>query len=106
MPINELFDFIKSITNAPDETIALALIRASRVFSYTSVYTDSSDQDYFKGYMLVKDMTEEQREELLKLTVGPEQLYEIPTIKKFLKVNKFEPISINNEKNVKKLEIY
>ena len=106
MPINELFDFIKSITNAPDETIALALIRASRVFSYTSIYTDSLDQDYFKGYMLVKDMTEEQREELLKLTVGPEQLYEIPTIKKFLKVNKFEPISINNEKNVKKLEIY
>ena len=60
-----------------------------------------------KGFVAqLNKLREKYGEELLKLTVGPEQLYEIPTIKKFLKVNKFEPISINNEKNVKKLEIY
>lgn len=106
MPINELFDFIKSITNAPDKTIALALIRASRIFSYKLIYTDSSDQSYFRGYMLVKDMTEAQREELLKLSIGPDQLYEIPTIKKFLKLNNFEPISNNIENDTKHSEIY
>lgn len=88
----ELFKFLRTLTNAPDKTIALAMIRASRVFAYSNINTASTDSDYLKGYLLVKDMTDKEREELLHYTIGPDQLFELETIKKFFKINKFKPL--------------
>lgn len=51
-----------------------------------------SDTDYFAGYEYVKKLSDKDREDLLKYNVGPKQVYEIATIKKFLNINKFEPI--------------
>jgi hypothetical protein len=37
-------------------------------------------------------MSEKDRERLLELPIGPDQLYELDTLEKFLKINNFEPI--------------
>lgn len=92
----ELFNFIRELTNAPDNVIILAMIRASRIFSFNRLFASSSDEDYLTGYLMVKDMTEEQRKDLLKYNIGPQQLHEIGLIKKFLRENKFKPIKKMN----------
>lgn len=93
----EIFKFVKKLTNAPDNVIALSLIRINRVSNNNLMFTnyansDSIDMDYLKGYTMVKDMTENERQELIKYSIGPKQLFELDNIKKFLKINKFEPI--------------
>lgn len=92
----EIFKFVKKLTNAPDDVIALSLIRINRVSNNHLMFTnsansDSIDMDYLKGYTIVKDMTEDERQELIKYSIGPKQLFELENIKKFLKINKFKP---------------
>lgn len=88
----ELFNFIKSLTNAPDFVISSGILRASRVYLYSSVNSLSTDADYLNGYLKVLNMTQKERDDILKYPIGPEQIYELETIKKFLKINNFEPI--------------
>lgn len=93
----EIFRFVKQLTGAPDKVIAKSLVRVNRAANHTILFhssanSDSVDRDYLTGYMMVKDMTEEERQELIKYPIGPAQMYELDNIKKFLKVNKFEPL--------------
>lgn len=88
----DLFMFVKALTNAPDKVIALSILRASRNFSFSLESTGSADVDYFDGYVRIKDMTDQEKERLLKFNIGPDQLYELDTIEKFFKVNKFKPL--------------
>ena len=88
----EIFKLVKKITKAPDDVIALAMVRAARVFSYQPDFTSSTDTDYLEGYERVKNMSENEREELIHYTIGPDQLFELDKIKEFLKVNKFKPL--------------
>lgn len=94
----EIFKFVKDLTNAPDNVIALSLIRINRVANDTILFnssanSDSVDRDYLTGYLMVKEMSDDEREELIKYPIGPAQIYELDNIKKFLKVNKFEPLN-------------
>lgn len=93
----ETFKFIKDLTGAPDDIIVLNMIRVSRISNNTTLFSnsansDSRDMDYLVGYTLVKDMTDEEREDLIKYSIGPQQLFELDTIKKFLNINKFKPL--------------
>ena len=93
----ELCKFVKELTGAPDKVIAKQIVRVNRSIEHTQLFFShanfgSADQDYMNGYMMVKDMTEEERQELIKYSIGPAQMYELDNIKKFLKVNKFEPL--------------
>lgn len=93
----ELFRFVKELTGAPDKVIAKQIVRVNRSIEHTTLFFShanfgSADQDYMNGYMMVKGMTEEERQELIKYPIGPAQMYELDNIKKFLKVNKFEPL--------------
>lgn len=93
----EIFKFVKDLTGAPDKVIAKSLIRINRSANHTTLFhssanSDSVDRDYLTGYMMVRDMTEEERQELIKYPIGPAQMYELDNIKKFLKVNNFEPL--------------
>jgi len=88
-----------------DKNIFSSLIRLKRA----TIRTDrlgywSGDIDYMKGYEIVDKMTDEDRDVILKHNVGLDELYEIDTIDKFLKVNDIKPIS-NNKLN-KLLEYY
>lgn len=92
--IVDVFNLVKKITGVEDRMIALAIIRSSRVYTYTILGNYSYDEDYLDGYERVKDMTDEERERLLHFPIGPDQLYEIDTLEKFLKINKFKPLKI------------
>lgn len=93
----ELFNYIKQLTDAPDRVIAKQMVRVNRcmdnsILFFGTANFGSADQDYLNGYMMVRDMTEEERQELIKYPIGPAQMYELDNIKKFLKVNNFEPL--------------
>ena len=91
------FNVIKKLTGLDDRKIALAIVRASRIYIYTPLGNYSTDEDYLDGYLRVKDMSEEDRKRLLEIPIGPDQLFELDTIKKFIKINKFDPIKTNND---------
>lgn len=74
----------------------MAIVRASRIYIYTPLGNYSTDEDYLDGYLRVKNMSEDDRKKLLEVPIGPDQLFELDTIKKFIKVNKFKPIKIDN----------
>ena len=91
------FNHIKKLTGIDDRKIALAVVRASRIYIYTPLGNYSTDEDYLDGYLRVKDMSEEDRKKLLEIPIGPDQLFEIDTLKKFINVNKFDPIKTDND---------
>ena len=92
----ESFKILKKLTGLDDRKIALAIVRASRIYIYTPLGNYSTDEDYLDGYLRVKDMSEADSKKLLELPIGPDQLFELDTIKKFIEVNKFKPIKVNN----------
>lgn len=91
MDFCELFDYIKKIStkhNIPDSVIFKAIARSKRELLNMKIKGGKSDDcDYFLGYKMVNDMTDEQRDDVLKYNVGPNHLQDIPKIKDFLKVN-------------------
>jgi hypothetical protein len=82
------------LTEAPEEVVVYAIIRAMRVFSFTTTETAYTDTDYLDGYERVKEMDSALKKDLLLYTIGPDQLYELPIIKKFMQVNKFKPLEV------------
>lgn len=63
-----------------------------RVFSFNLYRTSYTDTDYLDGYERVKEMDDKLRKELLEYLIGPNQLYELDTIKKFFEINKFKSL--------------
>lgn len=51
-----------------------------------------SETDYLCGYQLVKNMSEQRRDDIIKYNIGPSHIKDLPKIKKFLKLNKFESL--------------
>ena len=102
----ETFKFLKSLTNASDRVLIYNMIRCSRVNGYNLMFSGSSDMHYLEGYMLVKDMSDKERDELIKYPIGPSQLFELETIKKFLSINKFKPLKYERSENEDNKEIY
>lgn len=94
MDFCELFDFCKKLSpNLPDKTLFTTIARFKREVEDCSIKGgNGDDQSYFCGYQLVKTLTDEQRDDILKWNVGPGQLSDIPDIKRFFGLNKFEPL--------------
>lgn len=94
MDFCELFDMCKKLApNMPDESLFATLIRFKREFQDTSIKGgNGDDQSYFCGYQLVKKMDWAQRDDILKWNIGPDQIKDLPDIKQFFKVNKFESL--------------
>jgi hypothetical protein len=92
----EVFDIVKDIvkdTGISDEVLFKNIIRAKRENIDTSLLGGiSDDADYFLGYNLVKDMTDEERDDILKYNIGLQHIKELDKIKAFFEVNKFNPI--------------
>lgn len=93
MDFYELFDYIKTISekhNISDEVIFKSIIRSKRESIYMDIMGGKSDDcDYFLGYELVKNMTDEMRDDILKYNIGYTHINDIQEIKKFLNLNKF-----------------
>jgi hypothetical protein len=90
----ELFDMCKELApNMPDESLFTTIIRYKRELQDCSIIGgNGDDMSYFCGYQIVKGMNNKERDDILKYNIGPDQLPELPNIKKFLKVNKFPPL--------------
>jgi phage pi2 protein 07 len=94
MDFCELFDYVKSLTDTmPDRKIFGVLIRAKReILDMRLPGGWHDDMSYFVGYQMVKNMTDKERDDILKYNIGPDQIKDLPDIKKFLKLNKFESL--------------
>lgn len=94
MDFCELFDYVRSLTDTmPDRKIFGVLIRAKReILDMRLPGGWHDDMSYFVGYQIIKDMTDKERDDVLKYNVGPDQIKDIPDIKKFLKLNKFKSL--------------
>lgn len=77
------------------EIVFKNLMRFKRVVQDCSLFGGDaiSETDYFCGYMMVKDKSEEEKQDLIKWNIGPAQVCELPNIKKFFEVNKFKPLT-------------
>lgn len=95
----ELFELVKKYApNFPEEKIFTMIVRAKREIidmSLPGAWPD--DASYFCGYHLVNELTDNQREDILKYNIGPDQLDDLPKIKQFFEVNHFDPIPIPNK---------
>ena len=87
----ELFDMCKELApNIPDDSLFATIIRFKRELQDCAILGgNGDDQSYFCGYQIVKDMTDKERDDILKYNIGPDQIKDLPDIKKFLKLNKF-----------------
>ena len=94
MDFCELFDFCKSIApNMPDKKLFTAIARFKREIEDCSLKGgNGDDQSYFCGYQIVKGLTDQQRDDILKWNVGPGQIKDIPDIKRFFELNKFKSL--------------
>lgn len=89
MSTDELVEFMMKVTNATHEDCVIAVIRAMRIVFWNDNYASSLDASYLTGYEEVRKMDDSARAELLKYNIGPDQLYDLPDIKNFLKINEF-----------------
>lgn len=90
----DLFKYVKEIApEFPDKKAFTMLARFKREVGDGSLLGGCTDDlSYFCGYQIVKDMTDQQRDDILKYNIGPGQIKDLPKIKEFLKINKFESL--------------
>jgi hypothetical protein len=96
MDFCELFDYIKSIdvkNQIPESVLFKCIARGKREIYDTSILGGMPDDSrYLEGYELVNLMSDSERDDILKWNIGPEQIHDLPKIKEFFKLNKFESL--------------
>ena len=98
MDFCELFDFIHELVpNMSDKTLFRSIIRSKRNIGDCEIYGGSLETGYLKGYKLVSVMTDEERDDILKYNIGPDQMDMLDSIKVFLEVNDFKPLEIKSK---------
>ena len=50
------------------------------------------ETDYLEGYRMVHNLTKSERDTLIRYNIGPGQIHELPDLKRFFELNKFEPL--------------
>jgi hypothetical protein len=107
MDFCELYDYIKELCpDLGDKTVFKSIVRMKRGVRDCKLYGGALESGYFTGYNYVAAMDDKGREDILKYNIGPDQMMELDKIKKFLEVNKFEPIPIPDKKKVNVDEAY
>lgn len=93
----ECFDKLKTLYEGQavsDNKIFRQLMRLKRSTGRTDLLGFwGGDKDYFEGYLIVDNMTTEERKTILKWNIGKDDYYNIPMFEKFIKNNEFTPIS-------------
>jgi surface protein len=99
MDFCELYDFVKELCpDLGDKTVFKSIVRMKRGVRDCKLYGGALESGYFNGYNYVQMMDDKEREDILKYNIGPDQRNELDKIKRFLEVNKFEPIPIRKKK--------
>ena len=77
-----------------DKTIFRNVVRTKRNIGDCRIISGAIETGYLKGYKLVTLMSDEEREDILKYNIGPDQMGDLNNIKVFLEVNEFKPLKI------------
>lgn len=101
MDFIELYDWLSKKLKTKDNKDIIELIVFKNLMRFKRVIQDCSllggdaisETDYFCGYQMVKDMPEDLKQDIIKWNIGPNQISELPNIKKFFTNNKFEPLN-------------
>ena len=96
----ELYDFLIDKITTDDNKDIIEKILFKNLVRFKRTVQDchilggdaDSETDYFCGYQMVKDMSKEEKDDLIHWNVGPNHIKDIPNIKKFFKLNKFKPL--------------
>lgn len=90
----DIFESCKELSpEIPDSVLFATIARFKReVEDCKIIGGNGDDQSYFCGYQIVKKMDDRMRNDILKYNIGPGQIPDLPDIKKFLELNKFEPL--------------
>lgn len=90
----ELFDYVhKLVPKLPESIVFKTIIRFKRELQDCSIIGgNGDDMSYFVGHQLVKNMTDKERDDILKYNIGPGQIKDLDDIKRFFKVNKFKSL--------------
>ena len=92
----ELFDLVKKYgPTIPDKKVFAMIIRTKREIidmSLPGAWPD--DASYFCGYQMVNNMSDKERDDILKYNIGPDQFNDLPKIKQFLEINHFDPLPL------------
>lgn len=93
----EVFDAVLMLcNNFPPFALFKTLARFYRDVEDTSLNVICADDIwYFIGYNLVSDMTDQEREDALKINIGPNHKDLVSRVKEFLKLSNFEPITFD-----------
>ena len=95
MDFCELFDFIQELVpDMSDKTLFRSIVRLKRGVGDCKIYGGALESGYFKGFNLVSVMLDEERDDILKYNIGPDQMNDLDNIKAFLEVNEFKPLDI------------
>ena len=95
MDFCELFNFIHELVpNMSDKTLFRTIVRSKRNIGDCRIVSGAIETGYLKGYKLVTLMSDEDRDDILKYNIGPDQMDDLKNIKVFLEVNKFDPLEI------------
>ena len=89
MDSDEIITFLEKTTGSTTKDCVIAVVRAMRIVFWNDNYASSLDSSYLSGYEEIRKMDDSARAELLKYNIGPDQLYDLPDIKNFLKINEF-----------------
>lgn len=95
MDFCELFNFIHALVPImSDKTLFRTIVRSKRNIGDCRIISGAIETGYLKGYKLVTLMSDEDRDDILKYNIGPDQMDDLKNIKVFLEVNKFDPLEI------------
>lgn len=101
MDFIELYDWLSKKLKTKDNKDIIELIVFKNLMRFKRVIQDCSllggdaisETDYFCGYQMVKDMPDDLKEDIIRWNIGPNQISELPNIKKFFTNNKFTPLN-------------
>ena len=90
MDFYDLFKYGKNYIKNNDDKLFSKVTRIKRICEDTAMlFGDIEEQEYLSGYLLVNKMSDEQRDEILKFNVGPDNFSDLDRIKAFLNLNSF-----------------
>lgn len=100
MDFCELFDFLIDKVRTEQNKDIIEEIIFKNLCRFKRILCDSKkmggdgrgETDYLIGYMMVHKMSDEERNDIIHYNIGPDQLYDLPKIKRFFELNKFEPL--------------
>ena len=95
MDFCELFDFIHELVpDMSNKTLFRTIVRSKRNIGDCKIISGAIETGYLKGYKLVTLMSDEERDDILKYNIGPDQMDDLKNIKTFLEINEFKPLEI------------